>query len=161
MKTQFLPDSFNAPTFLADEQFYFRVLDDSVAELDYEAVMSSRARLKSLFGLNSKWPEKNMTLEGNIASLQAHKREFESREAFAYSVFNHSNEQCLGSVYIDPSQSANYDCEVYFWLRNDSAALEKILYTTVLNWLTQSWPFAKIAFPGKEISWDEWAKELS
>ena len=160
MPTPFIPKSFDPPRTLKAKYFYFKVLEDSIAELDFEAVMSSQKRLQSIFGPDSEWPKFNMNIEENIASLKAHKGEFELREAFAYSVFNESKTRCLGSVYIDPSQSPNYDCDVYYWIRDDSLALEEELYKTVLNWLQKVWSFSKIAFPGKHISWEDWAKEL-
>ncbi|WDE02478.1 hypothetical protein [Thalassomonas actiniarum] len=159
MQKSFIPNSFEAPRFLKANYFHFRVLDDTVAQLDYEAVMSSQQRLKGIFGPGSDWPKSDMTIEENIASLQVHKQEFESREAFAYSVFSDSKDTCLGSVYIDQSQSPNYECEVYLWVRDDSITLEKELYQTVLNWLQEHWPFSKIAFPGRSITWKDWAKE--
>jgi hypothetical protein len=122
--------------------------------------MSSQKRLQGIFGLGSEWPKSNLTLKENIASLKIHKREFESREAFAYSVFNKSKDKCLGSVYIDPSASPNYDCEVYLWVRDDSIELDKELYQTVLYWLSKTWHFSKVAFPGRCISWVEWDREL-
>ncbi|TCI01061.1 hypothetical protein EZV61_19350 [Corallincola luteus] len=160
MPTQFIPQSYKVPKTLETNQFFFRVLEENVAELDYEAVMSSRERLKSIFGPNSHWPKSNMTLAENRADLKVHKQEFESRKAFAYSVFNSSRDKCLGSVYIDPSQSENYDCEVYLWVREDSAALDERLYQTVVQWLKDRWPFNNIAFPGRSISWENWAKEV-
>jgi hypothetical protein len=161
MPKNFIPESFDIPTLLDTEKFHFRVLEESIAELDFEAVMSSQKRLQGIFGLGSQWPKSNMTLEENIASLKVHKQEFESREAFAYSVFNKAKDKCLGSVYIDPSQSQNYDCEVYLWIRNDSLNLDKELYHSVIKWLSNEWPLAKIAFPGRCISWSEWHKELN
>ncbi|WNC72862.1 hypothetical protein RGQ13_02485 [Thalassotalea psychrophila] len=160
MHKQFIPNSFIAPTFLETDQFYFVVLEDSVAELDFEAVMSSQQRLRSIFGPKSEWPKSNMTLEENIESLKIHKQEFQSRQAFAYSVLNASKDKCLGSVYIDPSRSPNYDCELYFWVRNDSTALESELYKTISTWFLEKWPFSRVAFPGRGISWEEWTKEL-
>ncbi len=160
MPNPFIPESFKPPTFFDSENFHFRVLGEEVAELDFEAVMSSQKRLQGIFGPETEWPKVNMTLEDNIESLKIHKQEFESRDAFAYSIFNNSKEKCLGSVYIDPSRSLNYDCEVYLWIRDDSIALEKILYQTVLNWLQSVWPFSKIALPGKSISWKDWTHEL-
>lgn len=142
------------------KNFHFRVLDENVAELDFEAVMYSQKRLQGIFGPKSEWPKSNMTLEENIESLKIHKQEFESRDAFAYSVFNSSKEKCLGSVYIDPSQSSNYDCEVYLWIRDESIAQDKELYLTVRNWLQVKWPFSNVVFPGRSISWESWANEL-
>ena len=63
--------------------------------------------------------------------------------------------------YIDPSQSPQYDCEVYLWIRDDTIALDALLYQTVLNWLQEEWPFSKVAFPGRVISWQLWAMALS
>ncbi len=122
--------------------------------------MSSQKRLQGVFGLTSDWPKSGMLLEENIESLKAHKKEFESRQAFAYSVFNTSKTKCLGSVYIDPSRARDYDCDVYLWIRDDSIALDKALYDSVLQWLSNDWPFRKIAFPGRRISWTKWNKAL-
>jgi hypothetical protein len=149
MPSHFIQDAFVVPTSLDTEDFHFRMLEDSIAALDFEAVMSSQKRLQGIFGLGSKWPKVNMSLEENAESLKIHKQEFESRKAFAYSVFNNSNTKCLGSVYIDPSQSQDYDCEVYLWIRDDSLALDKTLYGAVLDWLSNDWPFSNIAFPGR------------
>jgi len=38
----FVPESFIIPDALQNEQFLFDILEPSVAELDYQAVMSSR-----------------------------------------------------------------------------------------------------------------------
>ena len=160
MHNKFVSESFEPPRVFDCENFHFRVLDEDVAELDFEAVISSQERLQGIFGPKSEWPKSDMTLEENIESLKVHKQEFALRDAFAYSVFNNSKDKCLGSVYIDPSKSINYDCEVYLWIRNDSIELEKVLYQTVLNWLQVAWPFSKIAFPGKSIPWKEWTNEL-
>jgi hypothetical protein len=160
MPNTLIPQYFEAPTLFNSEYFHLRVLEESVAELDFEAVMSSKKRLQGIFGLESQWPKTDMSIEENIESLKVHKQEFESKVAFAYTVFNNSKKKCLGSVYIDPSQSPNYDCEVYLWIRDDSIALEKVLYQTVLNWLKTSWPFSKVVFPGRSISWEDWTNEL-
>ena len=158
MNISFVPKSFDVPSSVSLTPFHLSVLEESNAEVDYQAVMSSLKRLKSIFGPNTSWPSQKMSLEENIASLQTHHREFIEREAFAYTVFNESKTKCLGSVYIDPSRSKPYDCEVYLWVREDSANLDAILYSSVLTWLTEYWPFEKIAFPGRSISWQDWAK---
>jgi hypothetical protein len=161
MSRPFIVETYQPPKTFDCKCFYFRVLEESIAKLDFEAVMSSQERLQGVFGIDSKWPKKCMTLEENIASLKVHKQEFESRYAFAYSVFNKSRNKCLGSVYIDPSVSSNYQCEVYLWIRNDSIELDNELYQTVRKWLTDEWAFSKIAFPGRSILWKDWNKELS
>ncbi len=96
MLKPFIPESFEPPTTFEAQYFTFRVLEDSVAALDFETVMSSQNRLRGIFGSKSQWPKMNMTLEENIESLKVHKQQFEAREAFAYSIFNDSNKKCLG-----------------------------------------------------------------
>jgi len=160
MHKSFIPLNFKPPTVFNSADFHFRILEETLAELDFEAVMSSQSRLQGIFGPNSQWPTSEMTLTENVKSLKAHKQEFESRAAFAYSVFNCSKNVCLGSVYIDPSQSSSYDCEVYLWVRNDNIVLDEVLYHTVVNWLKSAWPFTKVAFPGRVISWQQWANDL-
>ncbi|KNC68092.1 hypothetical protein [Pseudoalteromonas ardens] len=161
MNKQFIPESFEPPVNLDTEHFHFRVLDTSVAEPDYEAVMSSQQNLQGIFGPDFDWPKADMTLDESRASLKVHQREFAAREAFAYSVFDCSQKRCLGSVYIDPSRSPEYDCEVYLWVRSDSQALDPVLYKTVQSWLGDHWPFNKVAFVGRTISWQTWGVEIS
>jgi len=161
MTTLFISDIYNPPKNFDNEYFHFRVLEGKIAELDFEAVMSSQKRLQGIFGSDSQWPKSDMTLEENITSLNVHKQEFESRQAFAYSVFNKSKTKCLGSVYIDPSDSPNYQCIVYLWVRDDSIELDNDLYQTVYKWLYVEWGFSKVAFPGRCILWKDWNKELS
>lgn len=161
MPKSFISDTYQPPKSFNTEHFHFRVLDDEVAELDFEAVMSSQKRLQGIFGLDSDWPESDMTLTQNINSLKVHKKEFESRLAFAYSVFNPSKSKCLGSIYIDPSDSKHYQCVVYLWIRNDSIELDSVLYHTVSKWLSDEWSFSKVAFPGRDILWKQWHKILA
>ncbi|PMG28562.1 hypothetical protein BCU94_16610 [Shewanella sp. 10N.286.52.C2] len=151
MPIKFIDDAFVVPKVLVTEHFHLTVLEDSLAALDYEAVMSSQKRLQGMFGLDSDWPKVNMSLQQNIQELKNHQQEFEARQAFAYSVLNLSKTRCLGCVYVDPSPSEDYDCEVYLWVRDDSLALDKVLFETVMQWLNNDWPFARIGFPGRCI----------
>lgn len=161
MSKPFISETFDPPKTFENEYFHFRVLDDEIAELDYEAVMSSQKRLQGVFGSGFEWPKSDMTLEESTASLKVHKQEFESRQAFAYSVFNKSKSKCLGSVYIDPSDSENFQCVVHLWVRNDSIKFDNELFQTVRKWLCEEWHFSKVAFPGRCILWKDWDKELS
>ncbi|GIU06907.1 MULTISPECIES: hypothetical protein [unclassified Shewanella] len=151
MDNPFIADNFEPPRCFESNHFHFRVLEEQVAEQDFEAVTSSQKRLQGIFGPSSDWPRSDLTLAQNRLSLQVHKREFDSREAFAYSVFNKAKDKCLGSIYIDPSCSANYDSEVHLWIRDDCIELDAVLYQTVIEWLADSWPFSRVAFPGRGI----------
>ena len=40
-----------------------------------------------------------------------------------------------------------------------AAGVDAHLGDTVRSWLaSDAWPWTKVAFPGRDIAWDEWAK---
>jgi hypothetical protein len=63
-----------------------------------------------------------------------------------------------GCVYINPTRKRDYDAAVYLWARQSELAggLETRLYAAVREWVAKVWPFAKVAFRGRDIGWDEW-----
>ena len=46
----------------------------------------------------------------------------------------------------------------YLWVRQSEVpkGLDKHLFNTVKEWIDTKWPFNKVAYPGREIDWDEW-----
>lgn len=156
MNKEFVPKDYIVPTSLKSEQFQLQILSPKVGEIDYEAVMSSKIRLRNVFGSSTEWPSENLTLEDNINDLTRHQKEFEHREAFAYTVLDLSGERCLGCVYIEPSDKSTFDCVVYLWVRDSHIKLDSDLFAIIKNWIKTSWPFEKVIFPGRDISWDKW-----
>ena len=152
----FIPISFKIPHRLSNDQFHFEVLRSEFCELDYEAVMSSKERLRHVFAKNDKWPESDMSFEFNKNDLIMHENEFNNREAFAYAVFNPGKDNYIGCVYIRPTEQENYDCEVYLWVKDSAVLLDESLFETVDNWLQKEWPFKQRAYPGRTITWKEW-----
>jgi len=125
---------------------------------DYEAVMTSIKRIRGVFGPDSEWPSPDLTLEQDLIDLGWHQKEFQRRSSFAYTVMTPVEDQCLGCLYIYPSNKKDFDTEIYFWIR-DSAfgdGLEPLLYDIIKEWLKNAWPFQSVAYPGREISWEEW-----
>ena len=151
MKHNFVPADFDVPTTLVNDNFRLEVLDPSLTELDYEAVMSSRANLRHVFDEHDTWPNDDMTLEENHNDLIVHWQEFKKREAFAYTVLTADKSRCIGCVYIEPCNKNGFDAEVYFWIRDDTLHLEADFYGTLKNWLNDTWPFTSIAWPGREV----------
>jgi hypothetical protein len=37
-----------------------------------------------------------------------------------------------------------------------AAGLETRLHSAVRDWIAKEWPFAKVAFPGRDIDWEAW-----
>lgn len=156
MSEPFVPGDFVVPPGFATDTYRLEVLTPAVAELDYDAVISSRARLRDVFAADDHWPAEGMTLAQNIADLRKHECEFHARQAFAHTVLAADATRCLGCVYLYPSTVAGYDCEVYLWVRTGAQHLDPVLYRDVRCWLDSKWPFTRPAFPGREIPWAQW-----
>ena len=157
----FVPRDFEVPQQLETERLRLRMLKVSDVIKDYDAVMSSVEHLLSTkpFGPRQRWP-RGLTLEQNLIDLGWHQREFQMRSSFAYTVMNHDESQCLGCIYIEPTTHPDYDAMTILWVRQSEVAsgLDEHLYQTVKQWISEVWPFDKVAFPGREISWEEWRK---
>jgi hypothetical protein len=68
--------------------------------------------------------------------------------------------QCLGCTYIVPSDKAGYDAAAFYWVRTSAAELDGKLGSAFRNWVAEAWPFARVAYPGRDIAWNDWlAKE--
>jgi len=156
----FIPVDFDIPEKLENEHFLIRMLTVNDVVKDYEAVMTSIDHLKGVFGPESTWPSKNLTLEQDLIDLGWHQKEFQKRSSFTYTVMTPDESQCLGCIYIYPSHKNNYEAEVYLWVRKSAfeKGMDPILYNTVKNWLNNSWPFDKVGFPGRETTWGNWEK---
>lgn len=157
MTRELVPQSFQVPDSLETEKFRLEILRPDVTEIDYDAVMSSRVRLRGVFAETTEWPRDDMTLQENTDDLRRHEKEFHSRVAFAFTVLSPDRERCLGCVYLDPPKTTSFDIEVYLWVRDDCLFLDEELYITVKEWADKCWPFDRVAFPGREISWQQWA----
>lgn len=118
MKEPFLPEEFVVPTIFETDRFRLRMLSVEDVVLDYDAVMTSRDHLHSVFGAHTSWPADDMTIEQDLADLRRHQQEFEERIAFAYTVVSLDESLCLGCVYVYPTLSREfYDSRVYLWMR--------------------------------------------
>jgi len=152
VSSSFVPDSFEVPATLETERFQLRMLSTDEVEKDYEAVMESRELLHAQFG--GPWPREGFTLQENLADLERHQREFEQREAFAYTVVSLDESRVLGCVYINPSEDEDTDAEVYMWVRQSEfdKGLDPILYETVKKWLKETWLFEGVNYSGRDTA---------
>ncbi len=156
--TRFVPDDFDVPSGYRSHDYILEMLEPSIVDLDYDAVMSSKGNLRRVFAENDEWPADEMTLKENLNDLIIHKQEFLDRKAFAYTVLNPERTKCLGCIYIEPSNRSEYDTEVYFWLRDDLIHLESDFSRDMREWLAERWPFKNIVYPGRDIPWSEFGK---
>ena len=155
-KRQFVPKEFVAPSELSTADFTLRMLSIDDLEKDFEAVTSSAARLSKVWP-DSGWPA-GLTLRQNLIDLGWHEKEFQNRNSFAYTMVAPDESQVLGCVYFYPTDKAEYDAEVFLWVRDNEVAseLDKKLFEVVQRWLASDWPFENPAYPGRTISWEQW-----
>ena len=152
----FVPPEFAVPEKLETDEFRLRMLTVNDVVKDYDAVMSSIDHCKTIWP-GGKWPD-DLTLEQNLIDLGWHQKEFQMRRSFAYTVVNLSESVVLGCVYIDPTRRRGHDAVVFLWARQSELAggLEDRLYTTVKDWIREDWPFTRVAFPGRDMTWEAW-----
>jgi len=155
-KRPFVPTVFVVPNEFATANFTLRMLSIDDVEKDFEAVTSSAERVSKVWP-DSGWPA-GLTLRQNLIDLGWHEKEFQNRTSFAYTMVSPDESQVLGCVYFYPTEKAEYDAEVFLWVRESEAAtdLDEELFEAVQRWLATDWPFHRPAYPGRTISWEEW-----
>ena len=155
-KRLFVPAEYVVSSELVTANFTLRMLSVDDVEKDFEAVMSSAARLSQVWP-DSGWPA-GLTLRQNLIDLGWHEKEFQNRSSFAYTMVASDESQVLGCVYFYPTEKVGYDAEVFLWVRESEAArdLDKELFEVVQHWLASDWPFENPAYPGRTISWEQW-----
>ena len=153
----FVPSDFIVPDTLQNEHFRIRMLTVNDVVKDYEAVMSSIEHLKAMYPTSS-WPSKDLTLEQDLIDLGWHQKEFQMRSSFAYTVVSLDEDQVLGCLYINPTTKEDYDTSISMWVRASEVdnGLDSILFDSVKKWISEDWPFQKVAYPGREINWEKW-----
>ena len=150
MNKPFISPDFKVPQKLETDKFRLRMLSMIDVEKDYDAVISSTKLLREMY--KTGWPRDGFTLEENLEDLKMHQKEFENREAFAYTVVSLDENMVLGCVYINPCKDEKADAKVTVWVRQSEfdKGLDPILFETVRDWIKTDWPFKKVVYPGRE-----------
>ena len=157
MKRCLVPDIFVVPEMLENNEFRLRMLTVNDLIKDYDAVITSVDHLAGAFPPGGCWPQ-GLTLEQDLIDLGWHQKEFQRRTSFAYTMMSLDESECLGCVYLYPSDRADYDAICLLWVRASQMAtgLDDRLFKVVQVWLAEVWPFSNVAFPGRLISWADW-----
>ena len=143
---------------LRTDEFLLRPLRATDVQLDYDAVISSRAQLLRSSG--GTWPREGFTLEEDLADLERHEREHRERVAFTYTMMNPAETECLGCLYMNPlerilghdAESGEYLSDntayVSFWVRSTRLAdeLDRRLLTALIPWFLNEWAFSHVLF---------------
>ena len=151
----FFPPNTTAPEDTRTDHLLLRPLTVGHVELDYDAVMASRAQLNRWS--QTTWPTPAFTLAENRADLERHQREHGEGVAFTYTVLDPTESRCLGCVYITPIPKTaahlypkdGYGASVGFWVRSDElgSGMESHLLATLRAWFAAEWPFDRVIYP--------------
>lgn len=125
-------------------------LSEKHAELDFEALMSCRARLREELQWGN-WPPEDFTLELNRADLRGHHEEFIRGAAFAYTVLSPDRMQCLGCIYLERCAEVG-GAQLAFWVIDDAIDMELLLLSDVLQWAHGNWPIERVLIPLRDAN---------
>lgn len=149
-----MPDDFRPPTEIRIGQYVLRPLTEAYVDIDLAAVNSSIDLIRETRG--GTWPNEAVSREEDYADLVEHRKQFERRVAFAYSVLTLDEAECLGCVYIYPpnhpfdssdksAMPEGADAVISFWVSQSAydAGFYPVLQHFVDGWVHQEWPFRK------------------
>ena len=154
-------DDFHAPAELRTDEFLLRPILASDAALDYEAVMASKEYLRPWE--QTGWPADDFTLDANRADVEKLARWNVSGERFTYTVLDPTGKQCLGCVYLVPTDApmfarkeiaaldgarwSDYAVVVHFWVRTSRLAdgLDRRLLDALGPWFVDAWRLAALS----------------
>ena len=153
----FVPSDFKIPDTLENAHFRARMLTVNDVVKDYDAVMTSIDHLQKMYA-SSDWPNKELTFEQDLIDLGWHQKEFQLRRSFAYTIVSLDESQVIGCLYINPTTKGDYDASITMWVRTSvlDKGLDTIVFNSVKQWIAKDWPFKKVAYPGREIKWEDW-----
>jgi hypothetical protein len=116
-------------------------------ERDHAAWSSSIDHIRATPGFAERsWPHP-MSLEENLADLEAHARDFAERKGFTYTVLDPATDDVLGCVYVYPDGEGESDALARSWVRASHADLDVPLWQAVSGWLaSDAWPFARVRY---------------
>tara|TARA_R110002126_G_scaffold29583_6_gene97523 strand:+ start:3736 stop:4359 length:624 start_codon:yes stop_codon:yes gene_type:complete len=134
-------EAFVAPTEITTSRMRLVPLEPSLNALDFLAAQNSLEHLQTTLQWGG-WPSRDATQADNEGDLQNHWNEFESKEAYAYSVLAPAGAPCIGCVYLNPDQDDPRSLRMAYWvveseLEND---LDVHVVDTVLDMIADTWP---------------------
>ena len=143
MADPFVPDEFDPPRAFEGPGFHLEPLRPEHNERDYEAWTSSMEHIHATPGDWRTWPHP-MTLEENLDDLEGHARDFAERTGFTYSVLD--GDEVIGCLYIYPDKEQGTDAYVSSWVRESRAEMDRVVWSTVSEWLDGAWPFTEFRY---------------
>jgi hypothetical protein len=153
---QLVPDSFQVPTTYVGANYKIVPLGPAVAELDYQAYMSSIDHIRKTQG--GTWPRPDLTMADQAKDMAGEKAQWDGRKSFPFAVLNPEGTKELGCFYLRPSPKEGYDVVATMWVTKDQfdKGFEDQLYKDMKAWVSKAWPFKTVAWRGREITAEAW-----
>ena len=159
-------DQIQAPAGLDTHEFVLRPIAEANVELDYEAVMETKDFLREWESPD--YPADDFTVEDNRADIMKMAARFADRHSFSYTMTTPDATECLGCVYIFPTDVSwmsktevtelgdtkwsETAATVQFWVRTSRLAdgLDRRLFDALRPWIETAWPFDGCAYVTSE-----------
>jgi YVTN family beta-propeller protein len=147
-KVKFVPDDFMVPPPPAIGEYTWNILEPEILKQDFGALMHTVGRTTPA----------TITLDEDYGELKRHRWEFQHLTSFAYGILMPDRTSEVACVYVQPSKKQGYDAVVRFLMTESGAQvnLPPMLEAKVREWIKTKWPFAKVAFPGLDVSQADW-----
>ena len=147
MTDVFVPEDFDPPRSFDGPGFRLEPLGPEHNERDHEAWSTSMDHIHATPGEWGNWP-RPMSLEENMGDLEMHAREFETREAFTYSILD--GDEVIGCLYLYPDEWGDTDAYVSSWVRETRADMDAVVWSVVTEWLETDWPFRAFRYSERD-----------
>ena len=161
-----MPDDFEVPTRVETANFTVVPLIVDRFGIDFEAYTSSVDHIQSTYAVDEAlhtgpgliWPAGATIRMALLDAAFCEVAFFHLRSQFAYQVLAPSETRQLGCVYVFPTTRKGYEAEARMWVRADEfgRGLDAEVYSWFRGWVASAWPFGNVAWPGREIPWDQW-----
>lgn len=148
-QSQWIPLSC-VPKPLESPHFVIEPLHAKHAELDFEAIMSCRGRLREELQW-SQWPADDFTIHLNRDDLRRHHNEFTRGEAFAYTVLSPDRARCIGCIYLERCNETE-GAQLAYWVIDDAIDIEAVLVSEVLDWVRRAWSIDRMLIPLRDAN---------
>jgi YVTN family beta-propeller protein len=147
-KVKFVPDDFMVPPPPTIGAYTWNILEPEILTQDFALLMHTVGRTTPA----------TITKGEDYGELKRHRWEFQHDTSFAYGILSPDGSEEIACVYVNPSKKQGYDATVHFLMSERGAKenLQPVLEAKVREWIKRSWPFAKVAFPGIDVSMSEW-----
>jgi len=121
-------------------------VDPEYAAQDHRALMQAKAQIRQ--DLGTPWPEDNLALAENTASLISDLQAFNQRTNFTYHLIERATDQVIGCVYISQTGASQHQAAMYYWLipAYYNSTDHPVIRQGLQQWLKTAWPFREVDF---------------